>query len=765
MAENYGKYITGLHGDPWPTVNYGGTIRLWFRVWKDRGTDPHPVTDNINGALGDGSLLYIHGRAGRDEGLIDHALLVSNASGPSLTCYTVNGTNSTLFDNTDPDFELWYHDLDTSAVWWVPRINEKQVTPGPASSNISGWGTTRYPFDRGVWDVCYNGNGKHYDEEIHQNTDKTWYGTEIYNAENGYQVRIEIIPGYPTLSFSEGRLDTHRRTAGEKAIYDDEFLVKAQIEAGRGVELKYRHQDGTLQGYDANPYKRMNIVIESQGLINVGVDVVSGISLPDGYAATWALPADVEQVDVLRFSDESDWQLDNALVLTGMSAAAAWDSHSIPIKFRLTESPDGTTHLSARTAHTGFYASENGNLLNAGPDGTIAHLEFEDSATWAWDVTELVLASHRGFRHGLKIKGTVTSPYRWFANDGTANYDVTNNDTVRLTGINGVAVDLTEVTPGVLFQFEIDRPFQLTNRDQAGTDNDVGNPDTVQLIADNQGVDPATTAVQGRAEFYDDANGVRRMKIFTPNYSIVPVQHKEMEWLAPNWVVENNIDMETAGELAHMNIGPYGLYSQQKLANTTAPNWYGNVIMDHFSTFEQEHVFPLLPPQDPVNGYDPKNLGCARMMEILTSGVYHINTKLQGTHQYHQEKCVQRIGHMRYRLQWYLKLYKEGNPIMQSHRLDEWHWRNGLGNYEQAIGGAYLDEDSGTWFLDGHIRVYIPAGWSVFSYLRVTHPNIDHNYNWYSIVPKYHNFEIELLTNDVPDTENDYPLFVPLMRF
>lgn len=761
MPDNYGKYITGLHGDPWPTVNYGGTIRLWFRVRKDRGGDPHPIEDNINGAFGDGSLIYIHGKAGRDSGIIDHALLVDDASGTSIDTHMVNDGNSTLDDDTDPDYEVWYHDLDTSSVYWVPRINETQATPGAAASNASGWGTTRYPFDRGVWDICYNGNGKHYDSTLHQNTDAEWY-TDVENEQGGYQVRIEIIPGYPSIRDGDGRADMHKRVAGEKAVYDDEFVVKSQILQGRGTKIIRYDNDGVPDdpSYPIDPSRRMDIAIEAIGLVDVGLDIVAGVNLVTGDAIAWTGAVDYQSVDVIRFSDEPDWNLDGALTRTSFIPPTEWEDQSIPVTFKAFHKPDGTIHLSARTAHSGLFISHEAvggaiTQFDAGSHGAISHITFRDTSDGVFVISQGVQESNFGNRYGLNVSYDQTN-YTWYAETDADAFIITRTDRVKLKGANGVSITLTEEVAGTDYQFLIDRPLQITNRDEAGIDNDEGAPNTTGIILDSEGVSEATYTEQLRLEAIDEGGGVRRLKAYgkpvadgSPRFKTMEA-HKLVEGIAQGHLSINPTIYE-----GHFYIGPYGVVDG-------TPNQIMTIadIMDQDSSFEvMDTGFWSLKNQTFQESY-------AKPMIVQTSGVYKINTKLEGRHHMDPELCSGLAQYMAYDLRLQLTWFGDYGTF-HSHTLDRFHFDNmimpGLviyGNTGSPVPDSivkYMGEKE--WFLDGHIYMWIPAGTVLLT--RMTHHFTGlitaGTTGYWHINPEYHNFEIELITTQEPDTTNLYP--------
>jgi len=66
------------------------------------------------------------------------------------------------------------------------------------------------------------------------------------------------------------RTELNSRVAGERAIFEDEFIPISQLEAGEGIQIRYRNLDGAItQGtpeYEPDPDKAYNIIIDSVGV-------------------------------------------------------------------------------------------------------------------------------------------------------------------------------------------------------------------------------------------------------------------------------------------------------------------------------------------------------------------------------------------------------------------------------------------------------------------------------------------------------------------
>lgn len=336
-----------------PTFNIGSPIR--FRWLVPTGLSPF------------GFKLMFHGK--RATQLVGHTLIKNIVAGD----WTADGT-IVLHGQT---FDRYYHDHTIS-------------------DNIPG-----------LYSICLQNNGRHYLDTNgnvqYRNEADTVTIIKSYHHDAGFVLNPAAAIHHDDLV---DRTELFSRVAGEKAAYEDEYVAAGQIEGGIGVNIRWRTQAGVLSGYSTDPLLGFNVVIEN-GLL-VGTNVVSGVNLVSGAAIAWGSESTASPLGKVLFSDEPDWIYDALLARTGINPGTTWDIESIPVHAQYVESPTGTVNVSLRTLHTGLYAShDNGTIVtqkNSAPNGSIGHIQFKDSASVTFTVTEASLDGHRGYRPGITVE-------------------------------------------------------------------------------------------------------------------------------------------------------------------------------------------------------------------------------------------------------------------------------------------------------------------------------------------------------------------------
>lgn len=343
---------------PLPSAVVGGTVTLTFRLLGKTLNECFPQD------------LFAYGVWTQNDGTkisVQHVKIV-----------TVNPGDCTLVAsgvvNNSGFMETWYeytHTIDTGTL------------TNPIGSGA--WAT-------GYYSLCYGRNGKHDGIPFHEpNIYAAWGFTGDY-----YRNAFILTP--EPLEIDDGptdRSDVHSRVAGERAIYEDEFITKDQIEAGHGIAIRYRDETGTmvpgLTGtdvyYPTSAAKRMDIVIEC--LIYWGGSWVrtkpnnfnpEDTNLTDGY---W------NNIQYIEFATDSDYNYDNTLSVgnghgvkfTGeeIDDGHSWPA-SVPIIHTVTNRGDGSLVVTSRTAHNNFFLGKiDETLTTATWEGTFDGAEYFDT--------------------------------------------------------------------------------------------------------------------------------------------------------------------------------------------------------------------------------------------------------------------------------------------------------------------------------------------------------------------------------------------------
>ncbi len=174
-------------------------------VVADRASLPIPVINTTTLVTSDNSYWQAVERVG-------WVRIMAKVNVGTVFAYAVNAT---IYTVTVPQAD-------------IPKINNVEIKPG------------------GYYDLCWNGNSLHapqYDASFNINP-----------------------PGKLIWDKYFDRTELNSRIAGEKGLFEDECLTAGQIEAGQGVQIKWRKMDGSLTGYTADPVKAGNLVIEGNAL-------------------------------------------------------------------------------------------------------------------------------------------------------------------------------------------------------------------------------------------------------------------------------------------------------------------------------------------------------------------------------------------------------------------------------------------------------------------------------------------------------------------
>lgn len=255
-----------------------------------------------------------------------------------------------------------------------------------------------------TFDLCWAVNGRHAGNK-NDPTDKSV----------GYDATFKLTPvGLQLQDMIVERVELNARVAGQRAIKKDEMLTRSQLEAGNFVTIGYRDEFGELAGYLGEPTRGFNLVIETDDhRLSAGTNIVTSIVSPtDPTADAWGSAGFNSGITKVLFSDEPDWVRDAAgevVALANNNPADEWGANSVPIKFRYANVAAGEVYYSARTLHTGLWASHNDLTTTtfiepAGAYGTLGHIQFKDTSSVTWNITTGQLEGTTGYRPGIIVE-------------------------------------------------------------------------------------------------------------------------------------------------------------------------------------------------------------------------------------------------------------------------------------------------------------------------------------------------------------------------
>lgn len=296
-----------------------------------------------------------------------------------------------------------------------------------------------------------------------------WEQNQLHALE--YDTVFFIEPGgYREYDEIPDRTELNSRVAGEKALYEDEFLTAGQIEGSENVTLRWRNLDGSLTGYTTDPTKGGNLVIEATG--GGGNSAVEGRTFGPFHTDPPATIYYDETTATIRFQNEPLWYTD-AMVLI--------PDTKLPIEFDVVGDPvinPTTSVIRARAINNNLHCSVTQlNTVNYYPmalandpvltDWTVNHIRFVDTQNVTWDVKGDVMPTlmpddSTAVRQGIIVKPVLNGLYaNWNVKSGrpeaysnlknqsqydipqlNVDYTVDSLDTVEFFGRNGVICTL-----------------------------------------------------------------------------------------------------------------------------------------------------------------------------------------------------------------------------------------------------------------------------------------------------------------------------------
>lgn len=723
-----------LYGPTIALFPYNGTIR--FRWGVDTAGDP--VTNNyILTALGKWGGTYashvpivVFSQALPAATITYANEAAMQADLLNATPQTAMGFNTISGSVAGVGAERWLCVKKDNRVSWVPI----RVRVADGTATIAGLTCDIYYADVDVEDI------PSVNDEV-MDADETFDLCWVVNgrhASGGYDAAFKLTPvGLKLQDMIVERIELNARVAGQRAIKKDEMLTRSQLEAGNFVTIGYRDGFGELAGYLGEPTRGFNLVIESDDhRLAAGTNIVTSIVSPaDPTADAWGSAGFHSGITKVLFSDEPDWVRDAAgevVALAHNNPADEWGANSVPIKFRYANVAAGEVYYSARTLHTGLWASHNDLTTTTfiepvGAYGTLGHIQFKDTSSVTWNITTGQLEGTTGYRPGIVVEALGAATYYWRVSDGIVADEVHNADTVVFQGINGTTV--THTPPGPYNIIEIDRP--LTIQDDT---TPVGGADTTVLNFDSQSSTITTQPVNFVVT--DDGSGSRTVKGYVPEASSQPAVFKS------HWYrnldargLGDNIAFSQAAELynglrmaAYAVVGPGGPHtggvpvdSYQKILSSSTVITEGSII--------DGQAFPPFagdPDQIPERSYGAnETLYDQRSVTVTDTGVYDINFLASGLTDRHPVCGAHHIGAGHHRVSCHLFILRSGlyynSQRFGSYDFQQWHVTydvltevNGFeSNLAQWQDGRGIG-NSVPWEVQGSGLVYLEANDEVF---------------------------------------------------
>lgn len=468
---------------------YGGNVVF---KWIEDGTYP-----NIEIAI------WAHGRWGTDRQYNDHyAIAKARTTPPAAPTYTV-ANRTALFAIVSPAQDQTALVTSDNSYWifyglsWirlVQKVNAGTITVYAVTATIYTITVPQTDIPEidgmliepgGYYDLCWEKNSGH---------------------AKRYDATFNVLPvGYKIYDEIPDRTELNSRVAGEKALFEDEFVTASQIEAGSGITIKYRTIAGAASGYSTDAAKGGNIILESAG----GAAKYQAAYYPFSAGNTYYN----QTSDILRFQNEPQDYPDSMVTIP---------KTTLPVYFDVVYDPAGgppndVSIVRARAANNNLHVSVTQlNTVNLYPmqvaggytDYTVNHLRFKDVPNLTWNIVgtnmpTLMPDGTTSVRQGIVITPQLHNLYdSWSVKSGlpqyyqnltqqtqydnesyNIGYTVDSLDSVEFFGKNGVVCTLEGILDDKM-RVMVDRKLFIKydrNKPIAGL---AGNTTTVQFNAD-----------------------------------------------------------------------------------------------------------------------------------------------------------------------------------------------------------------------------------------------------------------------------------------
>jgi hypothetical protein len=561
----------------------------------------------------------------------------------------------------------------------------------------------------GYYELCWNGNNMHSPE----------YDGNLLILPAGYDLHKDIFD----------RTELNSRVAGEKALYEDEFITASQVEAGTGITLKWRKLDGSLTGYSTAAAKGGNLVIEA----NAQAVTIEGAKSNAGIYYTG-------NIGTMQFRDKP------------MLVVEPNDTQ-IPIHSNVFTDDEGKTVVMQHAVHNNLYASRYDILGNttypmdiAGFDQqTIHHLRFNDSLDVAWNLTGVriptVTPEGTVYRKGIAISASVNFPvaYTWNITDadnlspqvGT----LTSSDTLTVDGVDGVSATVS-VTSATDIKLTISRPILAQKN---GTD--VGNGSTIRFNFEDNWVETGRTPI--RFDVVDTGLGVRRIRGYLPTQALAqPDQRGSLStvWAAQPLLQNNDalrIGFGNGGPRPGIRIGPWG-FQESRESDAAVANSLSDANWD-----DDQFIKPTVGDRYNTGNYYSKFAECKK------SGLYLISSTTKGR-KYLPTSCAANLApRIGMRLDLNVAVRRQNVPT-----IDDIHKSVDTATSEHWLGAALVANNgaefinwfsSTVWSLQGTAIIWLDEGDQIGHQITWSNNPLSEVRTYASIL--YHAAEISLIAS------------------
>jgi hypothetical protein len=646
--------------------------------------------------------IWGHGRWGTDRQYNDHyAIARATTTLPSPPTYTV-ANRAALFAIVSPSYDSTAFVTSDSSYWnyyglgWIRIVQKVNAGTVAAYSVTATIYTITVPQSDipeidgmsidtgGYYDLCWEKNGAH---------------------SKRYDATFNVLPaGYKIYDEIPDRTELNSRVAGEKALFEDEFITASQVEAGSGIAIKWRKTDGSLSGYATEAIKGGNLVLEASGVI---------------YTQAAKANAGVyyeEQTAYIQFRDKS------------FIHPFPEDSR-IPIEFDVFQ--DGSASVITGSAiNNNLYALRK-DLLNvvtypmgAIGDQTVNFIQFADNADVTWTVTgsRTSIYTPEGLveKKGITVTPVITFPTGytgWNVTDAdtptpTVGF-VSDNDTVTFDGTNGVAVQVSTLS-ATDHKVEINRPLQL-KEDGAN----VGSSGTTTINFDSNS--ETSTAYPINFVVSDISAGERRVRAYAGTQTVNPSNEV---WVKHWWLQNQYANVQpTFDTVNQFVVGGFGVnagaisFSGNGFWDTEpAPDVFlgtGETVIEHSGIVNPPQTPPTFIP--PVNGISNQDRFLFEPVEILKTGCYLVHTVIQGLSSVHADSCIKgAVPVNQHEMSLHYFVNRMGSPLM-TYCLDHKSKLFPGTSYAEAFGAGYPGQFSAKWSLQGTAILYLEAGDKLFA--------------------------------------------------
>lgn len=286
----------------------------------------------------------------------------------------------------------------TAGLWGTPVGT---LTYESVLHNIYEYALNTTGYIPGIYEMCWAMNGRH---------------RGAMNGSISFAAAFELTPSRnPLYGDDPERVELNARVAAEKARYVDETIIRAQIEAGRGIRIIKRDSVGFAFGYDTWPDKADNIIFEADPENPVPTLTVENRgpfgSLKVDYGN---LPVDATLNGVNRISFQDTYFPEFDLDGNVLGKMPYMTHDSLAVEHWFTSSGPDSVKIESHVRHNNLWVSH--NMLP--PMGvlrgyeTTNRIEIEDTETVTWDVDAGIFASPYtwGFKQGVRIRAHVEVP-------------------------------------------------------------------------------------------------------------------------------------------------------------------------------------------------------------------------------------------------------------------------------------------------------------------------------------------------------------------